>query len=575
MKFKSGSWKVFGLVYSLTLLVVSCAPPTGFGAPKVDRDAHETGLLSNETDSIFGDTSLASSERQRVRLVQALEELHRVEPSDAAGAVMIASHERVYRTMLEVMKYPFGRVRVGWAAPFAVTSFDGALARAATVFQNSKPTSREAAERWIEDLKSLGPAIIDDRRRIEADAEAGVYLPIQELTQAIAVVDEYGPKDAQARMLLELFAGTLATIPGIDALERERLIDEASVIQSTEIADAVSDLRSALIRQRTRLERVGPTSTSFLPDGTSYFESVFTMLSETGEPAGDLRVRIDAAIAERANRVARFLDSRAVPEGSLATRVALFRQSSSSNRFPYASAPGSLEDLRNRNQTWMKANDPVVWPMTGTHQKHWPERAVDAARDLAFLADGGSAEGLPWLYTAMQYERFLPLAALPPQSTATAVEGPADLTPSWFAANEALRRHSIETARSLGGFADDPMDRFGYLHLLLIETSLARADLMLNRDSRDRSEVEAFLVETTGLSQNLSAKLITRLTIRPATWAAAFASIERFGEMRSAVETTSDFSSEAFTSTVIEGGPRSLDEIEADLNARFARTPAT
>ncbi len=537
------------------------------------------------------DRSQAAYERARLSRMETRDLLVRL-PRPAPGSALarhldtlIAAHE----TAETLFMAGHGTARLGQSFPYIADHLRGAWIDVPALLTQHHPMRRpEDARAYAERLAQLADAIEDERRRMEADAAAGVVPPAPILRRMSTALAATAALPAEASPVVESFANLSAGIPGLDEAERDALTADIRLIA----AEAVQPAYASFAESLDRLANTAPELPGIwqIPDGEAYYAAA--LRAHTGDAAspGGLHERgrreVDALLTD----LDRALAGLGLIEGTPAERLA-FLAAQPEQLYP-DTEEGRLELLGRISEHAARAL-PRLAELFETAPSGLPSLRLSApgaapnparARYMPPAADGsapaqleidlGRMEDWPtYSLAALVFEVTVPGRHLEAVVTTRQARLPLvrQLIPD-SAYTEGWAAYAATLADELGLYSDDPLSRIGYLQSRLLHAARLVADTGIHQERWGRDQAITWLSETTGLSPLAAAEEVDRFAVWPGQAASGWLGRSRILDLRErAIRVLGPrFDSKAFHQIILTGGPRPLEMVEDDVTRWFS-----
>lgn len=535
--------------------------------------------------------SQAAYERARLSRMETRDLLVRV-PRPAPGSALarhldtlIAAHEAAETVFMT----GHGTARLGQSFPYVADHLRGAWIDVPVLLTQYHPMRRpQDARAYAERLVQLADAIEDERRRMEADAAAGVVPPAPILRRMSAALAASAAQPVEASPMVESFENLSAGIPGLDAAERGALTADVRRIAAEAVQPAYARFAASL----DRLANTAPELPGIwqIPDGEAYYAAALRANTGDAASAGGLHERgrreVDALLAD----LDRALAGLGLTEGTPAERLA-FLAAQPEQLFPdteegrtkllgrisnhaaralprladlFATPPSGLPSLR------LAAPGTALSP---TRARYMPAPADGSAPAQLEIHLARIEDWPAYSLAALVYETTVPGRHLEAAVTARTAELPLirQLIPD-HAYTEGWGAYAATLADELGLYSDDPLSRIGYLQSRLLHAARMVADTGIHQERWGRDQAIAWLSEATGLSQQAATEEVDRFTVWPGKAASGWLGRSRFLDLRErAIRVLGPrFDAKAFHQVILTGGPRPLAMVEEDVTRWYS-----
>jgi len=540
------------------------------------------------------DRSQAAYERRRVNRLEILEILAET-PRPAEGSPQ-ARHLDTVRAAYETAESLFvsghGQTGLGISYPYVMDHMRGAYIDVPDLLTRSHPVRTAAEARaYVDRLAQFADAMDDERRRMDADARAGIMPPdfilerMRETALKLASIPE--AEDAGAPAAAHVLITTLETqLAGPEDLSREdaeALMARARTILANEILPAYQRLADSF----TRLQESAPSQPGVWQqtEGDAYYDAALSAYTDEGTAAEDLH-KLGLAEVERLTAELEFaLFEAGLTEGSAAGRLqALAAQPG--QVFP--STPEGRAALLDAMRAHLaRAETALPRIVSASVRTKVAVRAVpdflEASAPSAFYSAApadGSAPGLfeinladmtdwpAFTLATLVFHETVPGHHLESALTAETARLPLIRQMIWNVAyGEGWGVYAETLADNVGLYAEDPLSRIGYLQSLLFRAARLVADTGIHRMRWSRQEAVDYLVSVTGQPASQMAQEVDRYTVWPGQAAAYWIGRKRMLDLRERAERVlgPDFDFVEFHDAILTGGPRPLSILDRDV----------
>ena len=565
---------------------IALSPET---ATRMGLDTRIAGVDFKHT---LDDRSQARFERTRLLRLELLERLKRIPalPADSDISRDLGVVRTAYEAITTLEAFGYGRYQPAYARPYVIDHLSGAWIDVPELLISRQTIrSRDDVMAYLDRLSGLASAVADERRRLESDAANGIRPPRAILERTHIRVAGFAAIPAGEHPLVLAFENMITSVDALDGPSRLSLSEQAQEIMDDEVLPAYVALADTL--GTLAVDAREDPSVSALPNGDAYYRAILAfhitpdistdVLHEEGLRVGaELKAELGAE-----------LDAAGIPAGTLAERIAILNQ-----------LPGQIyEDSPEGRATLLLRIDGIAAEATAALPRlidRAPKDGVLMTRMAGFQAvysggasyDPATADGrLPsrmkidlrdmndWpdfsLPTLVHHE------AVPGHHTQMAVTsayGQLRLIRQLFwntAFGEGWAVYAEDLADETGLNADIPYARIGYLQSVLLRAARLVVDTGIHARGWSRERALTYLVETTGMPRDLMEEEVDRITVWPGHAAAYLAGRDRLLELRERARAVLDneFDLAAFNSVILEGGPRPIPMVEADIEGWYGR----
>ncbi|MBY9066404.1 DUF885 domain-containing protein [Hyphomonas sp. WL0036] len=532
------------------------------------------------------DRSQAAYERTRLSRLETRDLLIRV-TRPARGSALARDLDTVI-TAHEMAETLFmaghGTSNLTASYPYVADHTRGAYLEVPDLLARYHPLRTPADARDFADrMAQFADAIEDDRRRLEADAQAGAVPPAPVLRRMFELASAAAAAPSDLSPPVVTFENLVAGIDGLDEDERARLIADVRRIAASNVQPAYQ----AFAESVNKLANTAPELPGVwqLPEGSAYYAAalkaytgddaspaglhergkreVTALLSETdkalaalGLTSGSVGERLAFLAAQPEQIYPDTEEGRAALIGQLITHADRAR-AVLSEEFDFAAPePAGVRAVPPAFAGYLPATTylpqaldetaPARIEINLTRMADWPDFSL-AATAFHELVPGRHLEG-----SVAHTEGNLPLAR---QLIWNAAYGE-----GWAAYAETI-------ADEFGLYSEDPLSRIGYLQSTLLAAARLVVDTGIHSERWTRDQAIAYLTETTGLSTEECADEVDRYTVRPGYAAAYWLGRERILDLRErAIRVLGPrFDAKAFHRIILTGGPRPLRMVEDDV----------
>lgn len=534
--------------------------------------------------------SQAGFERTRLRRIESLRKLEELPlaPQDSALRRDQVALVTGYRQMVDLSGFGHGRVSQAIARPYVIDQISGGWREVPDLLITRQPVSdKREAMAYLSRLSSLADTLDDERRRLMAEAEAGIVPPEFILEQSARRIAGLARGPAAGHPLVITFEDLLTGAEGLTAREANDLRDMAVRIMSTRTLPAYQRLAEASDALRTRASNVPGVWN--LPDGDAYYDALLALYTHQSSSAEEYHRQGQALVAGLSEELDPLLRQAGLEEGSVSQRLArLSARDDQKFTDDGAGRRAFLDELdrlarkaRRRAGAWIARlpDTPLaITPLPG---------ALDWGLGEAVYRPptaSGTRPGTLYVSTAdlSLWPRFaLPALVhhetVPGHHAETSLAMDASRQPDlrrlfWPAGyGEGWATYAETLADEAGLHEGDTLARIGYLQSQLLRAARLVADTGLHRMRWERSRTIDYMVQVTGMPR----RQMTAETDRMAAWPGQAASymagkqfIQRLRERAEGV-LGKDFDPAGFHHTLLAGGPRPLDMLRHDLESWY------
>lgn len=541
------------------------------------------GYLS---DRFLTDRSQAAFERARLERLETLDVLMRTARPAPASALarhldtVIAAHEAAEAVLVS----GHGTGDLSAFYPYVADHMRGAYLDVPELLVRLQPVETPAdVAAFLARASQLAGAIDDDRRRLEADARAGVVPPAAILARMQGLAAAGANDLPETSFLIQTFDNLQNGVEGLTA--------ETRAANSRQLRTIFTDaVRAAYVRfgeAVTQLSDSAPAEPGVwqIDGGDAYYRAVLSAYTGTRDTPGDLHARGLAEVGQLAGELDAALAAAGLPDGSVAERLAFLGQQ-----------PGQLyEDSDLGRAALIERVAQLTTRARGVVENQVgpvPDGRVTVSMvPLAFAAAAPPATYTPRTMDGRNPARFeinlLRIADWPDFSLPTLVfheTVPGHHLESAQASEQAglpLARQLIwnagyregwasyaETLADEGGlYTDDPLSRIGYLRSKLLRAARLVADTGIHNQKWTRDRAIDYIIVSTGLGVEAAADEVDRYSVWPGQAASHWIGRQRILDLRERAQRVlgPKFEARTFHAAILGGGPRPLDMVEADV----------
>ncbi|MFN3608440.1 MAG: DUF885 domain-containing protein [Hyphomonas sp.] len=531
------------------------------------------------------DRSQAAYERARLSRLETRDLLVRITRPARGSALarhldtLIAAHE----TAETLFMAGHGASALGASYPYVADHTRGAYLDVPDLLARFHPLNTPADARAFADrMAQFADAIEDDRRRLETDARAGIVPPAPVLRRMQTLAAAAAAAAPETSPPVVTFQTAAPAIGELDPAEREQLM--AKVRRAAEKArPAYAAFADSLeILSRTAPEMPGVWQ---LPDGQVYYAAALKAYTGDEASASGLHERgkleVVALLAETDRALAAF----GLAEGTVGERLA-FLAAQPEQIYPdteegRAALIGAILAHADRAAAALPSQFDFTMPERAGLRAVPPEfsaflppvsylpRALNGS--VPARADINLARLTDWpnfSLAVLAFHELVPGRHLESSAARSAAELPLARQMVWNVAyGEGWASYAETLADELGLYSGDPLSRIGYLQSMLLRAAGLVADTGIHNERWTRDQAIAYLVETVGLSEGISADEVDRYSVRPGYAAAYWLGRERILDLRErAIRVIGPrFDPKAFHRIILAGGPRPLSMVEEDV----------
>lgn len=538
--------------------------------------------------SRVNDRSQAGFERNRLNRLEIVELLENA-PLPPEGSTRRRHLEAVlsaYQSSARLAKFGNGRAGPGIARPFAMDQLTGGYLELPELLMRRQPVRSVAdAEGWLLRLSQVDDSILDELRRLKADADAGVSPPQFVLRQMSAFAREFAsfPIDTHPFKLAseDIFLGIADT----DFEGQKELAEQASRIIRNDVLPAYLELADGLDELITEAPLEGGMWR--INDGSDWYRAALAYYSSDPDISPEelhrlgldlvwsITAQLDLALTELElveGSVAERLVELSAREDQIFTndeegRAALL-QAMQEDLTRIRTLSGSLL-ARSPQARVSIAEVPDFLKATAPGAYYTPAPADGSAPGYFYINLRDTAEWPRFSLPTLVFHETIPGHHIESAAAAETGELPLIRQMIWHAAyGEGWALYAEDLADEVGAYEDDPIGRIGYLQSLLFRAARVVADTGIHEMRWSRDETIDYMVSVTGQPRSAMESEVDRYAVWPGQATAYMIGRERIWDLRKrATNTLGDqFDLAAFHHAILSGGPRPLDILDKDID---------
>jgi uncharacterized protein (DUF885 family) len=540
----------------------------------------------------LSDRSQAAFERRRLERLESLDVLVRTSrPAEGSALArhldaVIAAHEAAEAVLVA----GHGAGDLSDFYPYVADHLRGAYLDVPELLVRQQPVETVAdVDAFLARVAQLPGALDDERRRLEADAAAGVVPPAAILARMQALSASGVAQTPETSFLIQTFDNLLAGVPGLTQEERGAKAAQIRTIFTERLVPAYLRFGEAALRLAER----APAEPGVwqIEGGDVWYRAVLAAYTGTQLSPSQLHVRGLEDVAGFSRELDAALTAAGWVEGSISERLGLLSRQTGQvyedtdlgraaliERLSAVSARarGLVEgQIGAAPRTAVTVSGVPAAFAAATPASTYSPRTADGRNparlevNLARMADWPdfSLSTLVFHYTLpgrhVEAESALTVAALPLARQLITNPG---YTYGWAAYAETL-------ADEHGLYTDDPLSRIGYLTSMLYRASLQVVDTGLHDQKWSRDRAIDYLIANTGVSVDRAAEDVDRLSAWPGEAVACWTGRQRLLDLRERAQRVlgPGFDPKAFHGVILTGGPRPLDMVEADVTRWYTQ----
>ena len=532
------------------------------------------------------DRSQAAYERARLTRLETRDLLVHV-PRPARGSALARNLDTVilaHETAETLFIAGHGTSTLAASFPYVADQTRGAYVEVPDLLARFHPLHTPAdARAFIDRMAQFADAIEDDRRRLEADAEAGVSPPAPILRRMYAIATVYAAVPPELSPPVVTFENLVAGIAEISPEERAGMIADVRRLA----ADSVHPAYEAFSASVNTLANTAPELPGVwqLPEGAAYYAAALKAYTGDDASPGGLHERGKRDVAALLTETDRALTAFGLPEGSVGERLA-FIALQPEQLYPdtdegRAALIGRIISHSERARAALSSQfdfappDQVGLRPVPPEFSAWLPRASYLSRQLDGSAPArveinlsSLADWPDFTLAPIAFHELIPGHHLEGAVTSNEAGLPLARHLIWNAAyGEGWATYAETLADELGLYSEDPLSRIGYLQSMLLAAARLVVDTGIHSERWSRDQAIGYLVSTVGLSTERAAIEVDRYTVRPGYAASYWLGRERLLDLRErAIRVLGPrFDPKAFHRIILLGGPRPLSMVEDDV----------
>tara|TARA_R110000787_G_scaffold74022_5_gene164767 strand:+ start:2898 stop:4784 length:1887 start_codon:yes stop_codon:yes gene_type:complete len=532
------------------------------------------------------DRSQAAYERTRVSRLEMLQALADT-PKPAPGSAQAHNLEtliKAYETAESLFVAGHGQTGLGIAYPYVADQMRGAYIDVPDLMTKSHPvlTAQDARD-YITRLAALPDAIDDERRRLYADASAGVIPPDFILRRMAVLATEMGQGPAESHILVVTLDSLLSGPEDLTSEEREKLALQARELVADKILPAYERFADDMIA----LAAKAPSQPGVwqLPDGDAYYDASLAAYTYDGVSAEELHALGKREVIALTDQIDAALTEAGFTEGTVAERLvalaALPEQAYPDTEEGRIALLERMRQLEQKAESALGSEIPKL-PKTRVAIRAVPDFLQNSSPSAFYSAApaNGTAPGVfeinlkdmtdwpDFTLATLVYHETLPGHHLESAVAAERANLPLARQMIWNVAyGEGWGVYAETLADDMGLYADDPLGRIGYLQSMLFRAARLVADTGIHRMRWTRQQAIDYLTSVTGQPEPAMAAEVDRYAVWPGQAAAYWVGRQRILDLRERAERVlgPKFDRAAFHEVILAGGPRPLDILEKDV----------
>lgn len=539
--------------------------------------------------SVLDDRSQAAFERMRVKRLEYLSKLEQLQdkrlsfgPSRDLMVTLDA-----FDDVIEMSAFGHGQVSLSYAKPFVADHLSGAYIELQDLLLFRQTVLDAAdAEAFLSRMSLMPDALDDDRRRLIADAEAGITPPDFILRRMIDHCQSLmSEDDAAIHPIIAVFERRLAAANDLDEAQKQDKLTDATILIKNDILPAYTRFIDAL----TALEQRASNEPGIwhLPEGTAYYDAVIDLYAGKQVSPDTLYSQGQSIVESLTGTIDLKLQEAGFLDGSVGERLASLAQTDDQILTDdeegraqllarmtaiYEAVLPHLEKIVSAPRTPTLSISPTPEVLkSATPSAYYTSATGDGSAPAVFHVDLTTLSDWPdFSLPALVVHETVPghhLERTYPQETSAGSLVRQLIWPVAYGEGWALYAEDI--AFELGLYADIPFAEIGYLQSLLFRAARMVADTGIHHKEWSRQKAVDYLVSVTGHSEQAMADEVDRYSVWPGQAVAYMVGRNEIIRLRTRAEGVlgSRFNLAGFHHAILAGGPRPFSYVEADIDA--------
>ena len=548
--------------------------------------------LGFDIHSQVNDRSQAGFERARLDRLEIVDMLENapLPPEGSKRRLHLETVLSAYRSSAALAEFGHGRAGPGVVRPYAMDQLTGGYLDLPELLMRRQGVRSVAdAEAWLLRLSRLDDTIVDETRRLRADADAGVSPPKFVLDRMAELARSFGSTPLDIHPLKIASEDVFLGVADTDFDGQRQLAERAKNIIRAETLPAYLELADQLERLAETAPEAGglwqfARGSEWYQTALAYYSSDPDIDAEILHGQGEelvwsLTAQLDIALTEQG-----------LTEGSVGERLAALSiredqtftndEAGRAELLEYmqtdlSRARFSIEPFFPRPPSARVAitQVPEFLQLTAPGGYYTPASADGSAPGFFFINLRDTAEWPRFALPTLVYHETVPGHHIESATAAEVGELPLIRQMIWHAAyGEGWALYAEDLADEIGLYDNDPLGRIGYLQSLLFRAARITADTGLHAKRWTREETIAYLIDVTGQPRSAMETEVDRYAVWPGQAAAYMIGRERIWKLRrDAMNALGDqFDLAAFHHAILSGGPRPLHILDADIQRWIA-----
>lgn len=538
-------------------------------------------LGTTDTSARLDDHSQAGFERKRlVRLdLLSLVQTRPILPQDhpLARDLQIIDDSLSRTIALQVIGH--GRLSLSDAHPYAIDPYSGPWIDVPGLMVNDQLVqSQPDAEAYLDRLWALPGAIDDTRRRLIADAQAGVTPPAALLRETRRTVSAFADPETGKLNAIDLtFRNLVQGVAEIEPDIANQMSRDATSVINLEIRPAYDALSATLLDLTANASIHGGLWAQ--PDGHQTYKRLLKWQTDHDGPLDQLHSANEESAAIYLEQFNRALDQAGIADGPIAERLIQLQIQIDTSLAEAPSEPLIIDQptveprLENRTAVISINRALTSPPLFG--YRYLPAR-LDEQRPALISAYPKQVSKWPtYMHTALRLQADVGLRQ-PFANMGTQRRPAARALATYPSFQAGWRMLAIESFAE--NYIQSRENQIGLAHLLLLNAALATADTGLHHKRWTLDETTKYLIETTALPGSLLEEAVLHLAAKPSEYTSRMISYRRLLSLRNRAKAVLNaaYDEVTFHSILITDGPRPFSLIEQDVDRWYqSKLPAS
>lgn len=543
--------------------------------------------LGFDIHSRVNDRSQAGFERARLDRLEIVDMLENapLPPEGSKRRLHLETVLSAYRSAAALAEFGHGRTSPGVVRPYAFDQLTGGYLDLPIVLMRRQSVRSVAdAEAWLLRLSRLDETIVDETRRLKADADSGVTPPNFVLQKMAGVARAFGSFPLDTHPLVIASEDVFLGVADSDFDGRRALAQRAKNVIRDETLPAYLELAEQLEAMAETAPQAGglwqlPRGIAWYTEALVYYSSDVNIDPDTLHSDGEdlvwsLTAELDIALTEQG-----------LTQGSVGERLAqLSLREDQAFTNDQAGRTELIQYMQNQllrvrysiepyfprlpSSRVAITEVPEFLQATAPGGYYTPASADGTSPGYFFINLRDTAEWPRFALPTLVYHETVPGHHIESATAADVGELPLIRQMIWHAAyGEGWALYAEDLADEIGVYEKDPFGRIGYLQSVLFRAARVVADTGLHAKRWTREETISYLVDVTGQPRSAMETEVDRYAVWPGQATSYMLGREQIWKLRrNAMNRLGDqFDLAAFHHAILSGGPRPLDILDADI----------